>query len=138
MPRYQTDEHRFSLQLWYDPETDCIDWIAGGSRQVYGNFWLDGRQRPAHRVAYEWMVGPISEGQVVHHHCENVRCVNHEHLEAMPQRGNVMLGVGPTAQKAKQTHCLRGHPFTPENTYVPPGRPRRMCRICMSERQKSA
>jgi hypothetical protein len=33
-----------------------------------------------------------------------------------------------------KTHCKQGHPFTPENTYVPPSRPNeRHCRICRAE-----
>lgn len=32
--------------------------------------------------------------------------------------------------------CLRGHPFTPENTYVYPSTGRRSCRICRQGRQR--
>lgn len=34
-------------------------------------------------------------------------------------------------KRPPQTHCKRGHPFTPKNTYTLPGKPyRRTCRIC--------
>lgn len=35
----------------------------------------------------------------------------------------------PNHQRAK-THCVRGHEFTPENTYIQPGLTRRQCRAC--------
>jgi hypothetical protein len=34
----------------------------------------------------------------------------------------------------QRTHCLRGHPFTPENTILSPGH--RECRICKRERDR--
>lgn len=36
--------------------------------------------------------------------------------------------------RARQTHCLRGHEFTPENTYLPPGGGR-ACRQCHREHE---
>jgi hypothetical protein len=35
------------------------------------------------------------------------------------------------------THCQRGHPFTPENSYTPPGGSRE-CRACKADRQRAA
>jgi hypothetical protein len=39
-----------------------------------------------------------------------------------------------TKHKNPKTHCLRGHEFTPENTYILPANGERRCRACMKIR----
>jgi|HubBroStandDraft_2_1064218.scaffolds.fasta_scaffold255805_2 hypothetical protein len=39
-------------------------------------------------------------------------------------------------KQPKKTHCIYGHEFTPENTYVWSGNAKRMCRTCHAERQR--
>lgn len=40
--------------------------------------------------------------------------------------------------RRRRTHCEKGHEFTPENTYLPPGDPtHRMCRRCASDRYQA-
>ncbi len=35
------------------------------------------------------------------------------------------------AAHSKRRACKRGHPFTAENTYTPPGSATRVCRACL-------
>jgi len=35
-----------------------------------------------------------------------------------------------THQEKRKRHCPQGHPYSPENTYTPPGTNYRQCRIC--------
>ena len=65
----------------------------------------------AHRVAWEIAFGPIPEGLVIDHLCREKLCVNPNHLDPVTQRINVLRGVGPIAQNAVKTHCVRGHPY---------------------------
>ncbi len=42
----------------------------------------------------------------------------------------------PKNYRAKKTHCKRGHEFTEENTYVPPGTTQRTCKECRRIRER--
>jgi hypothetical protein len=43
----------------------------------------DGVKRALYRIAFEHFKGPVPDGYVVHHTCENFHCVNPEHLNAL-------------------------------------------------------
>lgn len=98
-----------------DKTATCWLWIGGLDAYGYGQF---DRHDKAHRVAYEMLVGPIPEGLVIDHLCRVRRCVNPEHMEPVTHGENNLRGIGPAAVHAAQTHCIRGHEFTPENTYI--------------------
>lgn len=59
---------------------NCIEWTKGTNQKGYGRKWVDGKLVAAHRHAYEEVHGPIPDGLVVMHLCDNPRCYNVEHL----------------------------------------------------------
>lgn len=66
-------------------------WIWKGamqSNQKYGQFNMHGRVHQAHRAAWLHFVGPIPDGEHIHHKCGETRCVNPEHLQLSTQREN--------------------------------------------------
>lgn len=106
-------------------DSGCIRWIGGMSGSGYGNFWLDGRQWPAHRAAYALFVGdPV--GHDVDHTCENTWCVNPDHLQLVTHAENIYLHF---KRRGIEESCQRGHRRTPNNTYVLP-KGRIACRAC--------
>lgn len=107
----------------------CWNWTASCQAGGYGKFLYDGRVQPAHRAAYLMLVGPIPPGYQIDHLCRNRKCVNPAHLEAVTQRENWRRGESVPAQRARQTHCKRGHIFDAENTYIN-SRGHRSCRKC--------
>jgi len=121
---------RFDQKYRVDPETDCFIWM--GRVQNMGYPCFDPYDKPvlAHRWAYERQFGSIPAGLTLDHLCRTPRCVNPAHLEAVTQRINVLRGRSPAARNKRKTHCIHGHPFSMENTYVRAIRGTRRCRIC--------
>lgn len=113
-----------------DKSDACWLWRAATRGGGYGAFWLNGRHVPAHRFAYEALIGPVPDGLHLDHLCRNRSCVNPDHLEPVTCQENLLRSpVTFQGTNARKTHCDHGHEFTPENTYEYRGG--RKCRACM-------
>lgn len=107
---------------------ECWPWQGHITRYGYGKF---GRFM-AHRISVA-IDGRDPAGMSVDHTCRNRRCVNPHHLRVVDHRTNALENsAAPPAQNAGKTHCVHGHEFTPENTYIfmRAGAMRRNCRQC--------
>jgi hypothetical protein len=113
----------------------CWNWTASAPGG-YGKFGVGTRVTQktwsAHRFAYESLVGSIPDGYHLDHLCRNTRCVNPDHLDPVPAQVNNIRSFSLSAQRARQTHCHKGHEFSDENTYVD-SRGRRTCIACAKD-----
>jgi hypothetical protein len=108
---------------------DCWIWTGSLNHKGYGQ--IDSGL--VHRSAYGLWVGEIDPGLQVDHLCRVRACARPTHLEAVTPRVNTLRGEGRAAQQARQSHCLRGHEFTDENTRWEGTR--RHCRACKRLRE---
>jgi hypothetical protein len=150
-------------RLWSQVRKDdraeaCWEWQGTHRPKGYGIVSRGRHPIYAHRFAFEIAYGPIPEGMMVCHTCDNPACVRNDdegwyevNGVLLPRRGHLFLGTTKdnTADKiakgrarsgskyAFATHCKHGHEFTPENTYISRWNnrgPARVCRACHRDR----
>ena len=126
----------------------CWPWTGSVTEYGYGEWREGGRNGDrwmTHRYAWLLEHGELPENDLDHTchtravedgtcsggvSCLHRRCCNPSHLEPVTRRENTRRGNGPPGQNTRKTHCPAGHEYTPENTYVSPGKGFRQCREC--------
>lgn len=68
---------------------ECWEWMGTQINSGHGRLGWNTKHVLAHRVAYELFYGPIPEGAVVRHTCDNPPCCNPLHLIAGTQQQNL-------------------------------------------------
>lgn len=108
-PRPLTAEF-FLSRVEIDPANGCWIWQRALTTRGYGQMRRDRKSKMAHRASYEFFVGPIPNGLVACHTCDNRACINPKHiflgtqkenLEDMVEKGRSLRG--PVSHKAKLT-----------------------------------
>lgn len=135
----QIGDPRLPARFWSKvgvSKAGCWVWIASIGSHGYGQITIDGAPRLAHRLAYEALVGTISEGLECDHLCRVRACCNPCHIEPVTHRENSRRGIGPAAMNARKTHCDSGHSLSGDNLHITPDGYRR-CRACFRAHQAS-
>lgn len=107
----------------------CHEW-NGTRRNGYGRLSYRGKIYSAHRIAWELVNGPIPDGILLCHSCDNPPCCNIEHLWLGTSKDNSrdMSSKGRNFQQ-KKIQCRRGHFYNEVNTYNT-SEGKRACREC--------
>ncbi len=133
-------EERFWSKVDKRGDNECWPWTAS-LHSGYGYIYLGPDADPiwarAPRFSYELVTGTkIPPKMQIDHLCRNRACVNPAHLEVVTQHENILRGESLSAKRARQTHCYRGHEFTPENTIYTNGGRGRICRTCKNDKRR--
>lgn len=135
IPPGPTREERF----WAKVEKTDTCWLwTGGTQRGYGAFnnWPKAGMARAHRLAYEWLIGPIPDGLHIDHVVCGIRiCVNPAHMEPVTNAENVRRSALRTAaaRRAAATHCSNAHEWTEANASQRRDNAGRRCKQCQVE-----
>jgi hypothetical protein len=99
------------------PEAGCWIWLGHINKKEYARVYIDGKMTYVHRWLYQKLFGSICD-LTIDHLCRVHCCINPAHLEAVPNSVNVLRGEGVTANNSRKTHCIKGHQYTPDNTFT--------------------
>jgi hypothetical protein len=76
-----------------DKSGDCWLWTGSRHRFGYGMMQIGRRPWTAHRISYAIAHGPIPDGAMVLHSCDNPQCVRLDHLRIGTARDNAADAV---------------------------------------------
>jgi len=127
---------RFLAKAGSPTQKGCWEWSGYVTQRGYGQIWDGEKNVSAHRFSYELYKGKIPDGKEIDHVCENTRCVNPDHLEAVTHSENISRATyRMDYENSRKTHCKHGHLLEGDN--LRPGQNgRRQCRECARKRDR--
>jgi phage N-6-adenine-methyltransferase len=94
----------------FDRVDGCWVWNRGRFSNGYGAISVRNKTVRAHRHSYELFKGPIPEGMLVTHSCDNPPCVNPRHLSIGTPQSNMNEKVA----RGREAHVRGNHKLEPD------------------------
>ncbi len=101
---------RLRAHVKIDKLTDCHLWVGHRDANGYGHMRVGPDYRSTHRLAWEVANGPIPEGMIVMHTCDNPPCCNPEHLKLGTRADNNRDRIKKGRGKGARALDLERHP----------------------------
>lgn len=127
---------------WNYPDRGCWEWCGDRNELGYGRLTLTRKglfNARVHRLMFERYFGPIADGLIVRHKCDNPPCCNPDHLELGTKADNSNdMKIRGRHWRHDATECLNGHDLTDPSSYRMQKRSGRSdekaCLTCQRER----
>ena len=97
--------------------SECIEWTGYRNELGYGRRNIAGRLWLVHRWAWTEANGPIPDGMLVCHHCDNPPCINLDHLFLGTNRDNILDSVAK-GRHVTPVHHGADHPNAKVNPHI--------------------
>lgn len=110
-------------------DSGCAFWTGCLNACGYGTVGVDGKTKLVHRVIYELYFGPIPEGMVIAHKCDQPACCEITHLFLTDVAGNVYDMI-------KKGRCKRTEEWNRNNGLARKGMQTRLGAILSDETKK--
>lgn len=99
-----TSTELITANIAVDPITACWNWNAKLRPDGYAHLRIHSKRVLAHRLSYETFIGPIPDGVLVLHKCDNPSCVCPDHLFLGSHQDNKNDSVRKGRHKKLLTH----------------------------------
>jgi hypothetical protein len=104
---------RLAEQSMPEPNSGCLLWLGHACKRGYGRIHVAGiGPKLAHRISYELAHGPVPDGLMLLHKCDNPSCINPQHLRVGTQAENVadMMAKGRENRDPRPYHRGASNP----------------------------
>lgn len=88
--KHTTFQSEILNKIIINSEKGCHEFSGPLNENGYGRISFKGKKIYVHRAVYEHFNGPIPNGLIIRHKCDNPKCCNVEHLELGNQYDNCM------------------------------------------------
>jgi hypothetical protein len=108
MYKYNNQAREKFYSSFKEVEGGCWIWKTG-TKKTYPAFYWDKQAEDAHRASYRMNKGDIPKGKIIMHSCDNMRCVNPNHLTLATHSTNLRdaYSKGRASKKGERHHFAK-------------------------------